>query len=354
MHIWTQQESQDALNLCWADFNTLYEGQKGFGITMFKERKSLLRNAMETVVTELQLEDGNADIQEMRREAGIEAVGTSTEDLENLWLSMEKTAEEWAKTEQREADVSVTIADERPIGICFISDVHIGHRGCMTKRFRQDLDTVANTPGLWLVTGGDMKHNAKVTRAKTGAGAYECTMPDPQKQDELLRMCLEPVKAKIIAMITGNHDSWDEDQSGISSHDNLCRDLKTNNLGHGGVVRIKVGTETYVSVMRHKFMGQRGHIKLLTNYQLADPIDFAIIGHHHTNDLLMQEFKAQTGIALRSGTYLEEDGYARMLGYKGEYGVPMVILWPNKHVVMPIYGKNFDEGVQILKALRGT
>lgn len=103
------------------------------------------------------------------------------------------------------------------ITIVPISDVHLGSPECMEQEFISFIDTVARTPNMYLVLGGDLIDNG--TRSSV-TNPFKATMPPSQQKKEMARI-LEPARDRILAVLPGNHCR----RSGKDSDDDPCYDI---------------------------------------------------------------------------------------------------------------------------------
>ena len=98
-----------------------------------------------------------------------------------------------------------------------ISDVHLGSAECMEQEFMQFLETVRNTPDLYLTLGGDLIDNG--TRSSV-TNVFRATMY-PSEQKRVMAKLLEPVRDRILCFVPGNH----ERRSGKDADDDPVYDI---------------------------------------------------------------------------------------------------------------------------------
>lgn len=103
------------------------------------------------------------------------------------------------------------------ITIVPISDVHLGSPGCMEQEFMEFLETVKNTPNLYLTLGGDLIDNG--TRNAV-TNVFRATMSPSQQKKEMAKL-LEPVRDRILCFVPGNH----ERRSGKEADDDPVYDI---------------------------------------------------------------------------------------------------------------------------------
>lgn len=132
------------------------------------------------------------------------------------------------------------------ITIVPIADVHLGSPGCMEQEFIKFIDTVKDTPNLYLTLGGDLIDNG--TKSSV-TNVFRATM-SPSAQKKEMAKILEPVRDRILCFVPGNH----ERRSGKDADDDPVYDiaakLDLEHLYRENIAFIKVqmgeeDTETY-------------------------------------------------------------------------------------------------------------
>lgn len=276
------------------------------------------------------------------------------EDAQGLWDAIIGIQEASAKFKTYQDSCTLTIEDDKPVGVAFWSDWHLGGNGVDHRRFLEDRQLIRDTEGLYVVGMGDYKDNNLQTGHK--GAVYEQVVP-PGTQDILVLETAEYVKDKALAWVKGNHDHWSVKLEGKDSlMEEICKaSAPAVNLWHGGVIYLTVGDMTYKIGARHTFMYNSSlnttNSQRRLNEQLAG-CDVVALGHTHQKDLHHKDHMGRNTVWLRSGTYKVMDDYAQQLGgFRGQWGIPIVILWPDHKEVLPVY--DFHRGIEILKQYRG-
>ena len=118
---------------------------------------------------------------------------------------------------------------------------------------------------------------------------------------------------------------------------------------------MKLGEQTYTIHARHKTQGESGLNSTNAQRRLLDMhgiVDVVAIAHKHYPDMQAVTRHGQPVTYLRSGCYKPYDEYGQKLaGYRGQQSVPVTILFPDEHKVLPF--RELRDGVKFLKALRG-
>ena len=103
------------------------------------------------------------------------------------------------------------------ITIIPIYDVHLGSQECMEQEFIKFIQTVQNTPNVYLVLGGDLIDNG--TKSSV-TNVFRATMSPSQQKKEMANI-LKPVADRILCFVPGNH----ERRSGKDADDDPVYDI---------------------------------------------------------------------------------------------------------------------------------
>lgn len=128
------------------------------------------------------------------------------------------------------------------ITIVPISDVHLGSPGCMEQKFMEFLETVKNTPNLYLTLGGDLIDNG--TRSSV-TNVFRATM-FPSEQKKMMAKLLEPVRDRILCFVPGNHERRNRDVDDDPVYDIAAKlDLETLYRENIAFLKIQLGVQEY-------------------------------------------------------------------------------------------------------------
>jgi predicted phosphodiesterase len=244
-----------------------------------------------------------------------------------------------------------------PIGVAFLSDIHAGASGVLYKRFRQDIETIAATEGLYAVMNGDLFEGAKVM-SKAGNALYSSAFASQKDQYQYIRRRMLLAQGKWIVVTGGNHDSRDYQTAGLDRLPDLCNELGVPYATEtGATVTLTVGSQVYTVVVKHDYRGKSQLNKSNSMRRLWDEwphswqnADVVALAHLHEPDLHETMRKGEPVVYLRSGSYKVVDSWAESAGYKPQYGVPIVIFDPDTRFIQPV--RDFAMGVRVLRAAR--
>lgn len=285
----------------------------------------------------------------------------SESDLEAYFSAMEATADLWSDIRPGQKTTTIRIDDNRPVGVCVVSDVHAGARGVRYDLFRRDLDLIASTPGLYVIFNGDLIE-AVMPQAKNGTALFSglFNSPDEQAAYILLRLSREDLRGKILAIAEGNHDHAITRWAGVEKLSGIARTLAVPYFSEaGGKIAVEVGNQRYVIYARHQHPGvsqispSNSSRRAWQEFPDFENADVVVLSHLHFPDTHVTPRKGRDVVWFRSGTYKTSDSWAESRGYTPAYGVPMVVFSPHDRQMVPFHGTLFPEAVEYLRRVRG-
>lgn len=280
------------------------------------------------------------------------------DELEELFEALERAEAAREGLSPTEQTIRVNAPDNMPTAIAFMSDIHAGASGVDYARFRHDLGVIAETDGLYTIVNGDLLENAKVM-SKAGNALYHAAFANPREQYLYVLTRMRTIKHKILAILSGNHDSRDAMYAGIDRLPQMCRDLDVPYGTEAGMTTyLTVGDQMYTIVTKHDYSGKSNITKTNSARRLAtewphswESADVVALAHLHEPNIATQMQRGREVVWLRSGAYKIVDEYALGKGYKSAYGVPIVVFFPDTRKMVPFM--DFDEGVRYLNMVRG-
>lgn len=112
-------------------------------------------------------------------------------------------------------------------------DLHIGSKKCDYKEIQRRIARIKDNPNIYCILGGDIINNS----TKTSVGdVYEEPLT-PMQQIKKAVTLFEPIKDKIIGVVSGNHERRSYKTEGIDLTYFLCSELRiTDKYDYAGVV----------------------------------------------------------------------------------------------------------------------
>jgi hypothetical protein len=252
--------------------------------------------------------------------------------VDQLWERIETVTDVDVKRHEAERLVNVAIEDDRPIGVTFVSDQHIRQSGpIMVRQMREDAELIERTDGLYAVLGGDGVDNHIKHREAMAAGGDK-----PAQSWRMYNHYLGMFGDKILAMISGNHDDWTRDFTGVDRVRDLAERNKVHYCPDEALIRLALPGQQYQLKVRHQFGSGKSRLNLTMAvkrlWELGDDdFDVGVLCHDH--EAACEPFikHGVRRLALRPGSYQLGSTYSRRYGFPHSYPTcPTAILWPNR------------------------
>lgn len=273
-------------------------------------------------------------------------------DIDAYYELMKQTNDAALKMESKQTKATICIDDERPVGIAFWGDLHTGGKGIEYDQIDTDIELMAETDGLYIVGMGDYKDNAS---ALVHPSSTQENISPSDLQDKIVQRMFEKLKARMLVILRGCHEDWDKRNANKDFVQTLCDITGAVNLWHGGIINLTVGHVEYRIGARHryKFESSLNTTNAQRNFMNDyGHCDIVAVAHKHYAEFQHSKKMGEETIFLRSGSYKRYDEFGQKLaGYEGIYGVPVVILFPDKREMLPI--RDLDRAVELLSVLRG-
>jgi len=236
--------------------------------------------------------------------------------------------------------IDIPINIDKPIGLAFSADWHIGDEGVDYKRLGDDIDLINACPWLYAYIGGDGCANYILESLGEPAKKQSANI---RQQWAVLRYLLDRIMPSTICVGDGNHPSWTKRLAGIDPTWLMIRDLPAVYTNEGGRLSLTVGNITYEIYRKHRprFYSSYnpGHaVQQMWRFGECD-FDVGVAEHHHEPNIGTFNAHGQRKIWVRTGTYKVYDEYARTKGFYGQSPeTPVVIFWPDEKRYHPILG----------------
>ena len=228
-----------------------------------------------------------------------------------------------------------------------LSDLHFGDKNCNYDEISKIIDKIQTSAHAYVILNGDLINNATT---QSISDTYSEIM-SPMQQLKMVKSLLEPIKDKIIAITSGNHENRTYKTDGIDLTEILAIELGLANRysPESATIFLKIGDRGthysnrpvhYVIYVTHGSGGGRregGKINRLVDLASIIDADIYIHSHTHLPAALKQAFyrsnPATSTINLvdklfvNTNAWLNYGGYGESHGYKhASISTPIVYL----------------------------
>lgn len=233
--------------------------------------------------------------------------------------------------------IEVDLPVDRPVGVAFLSDLHVGGAGVDHDTLLAHVSLIEGTRGLFCCVGGDWVNNFLPDKLKhAGWGDMR-----PAEQWQVARWLARRLAPKLLFAGSGNHDAWTQRAADFDPLLECLRDIptvytgKTGLIGEGGTVDLTVGRTAYRIYRKHRGRSNRNNPLAGPLALFKDPevpgVDVNVTEHIHSPAVGSWEFAGRTVVGIVTGSYKVRDEHAREGGfYRGGVSAPTVVFWPHE------------------------
>lgn len=214
-----------------------------------------------------------------------------------------------------------------------LADLHIGDMACDYKAILAELEYIKNTPNCYCVLDGDLMDTAI---ASSIGDTYSSTHSPMEQLQECVKL-FEPIKDKILAVTSGNHENRHYKTNGIDTTQLMCSQLGIADRYSPttALVFIRFGDNAkhrrmcYTMYMTHGTGGGRkegGKINRLADLATIVDADIYVSGHTHLPAVFRNTFfRADPRnsditqcehLFVNTAAWLKYGGYGDRQGYK--------------------------------------
>jgi len=248
----------------------------------------------------------------------------------------------------------IRVQEDRPIGILWFGDPHLGNNGCNVPLLRRDVELAANTPGLYGANIGDTVDNwgSKLVHLYASNDVSRST------ERRLARWFLQDSGVKWLLWLEGNHDRMDG---------SFCTYMRAINANVIPMVdwrarfklRFPSGRSVRVDAAHnHKGTSQYNDLHGQTKAAMMDEeADLYIAGHHHNWGIAYKELSGgRVSVLARCRGYKWIDEYAVHNGFNQQQNGAAILTLINpaaKTAASTIMAfADVEEGADYLRYLR--
>lgn len=232
----------------------------------------------------------------------------------------ERALAEWRKTREliRRRSSQHLRFESGPVCVVWLADLHLGGAGIDYPRVFEEAQIVADTPGMWAATVGDLVDQFILGRMAQERMETRLSIPD---EWVLLRRYLRILGPKLLICVRGNHDGWIKALSGVDYFRDVVAEIAPDVLYNASDCRfrLEVGAHAWRVRVRHKWRGS-------SIYNPSHGIERAAkwdqnfdvgVGAHTHRGGFARGFSAggRDCMAVMCGTYKRHDNYAEAQGF---------------------------------------
>ena len=222
-----------------------------------------------------------------------------------------------------------------------LSDLHLGDKHCDYKSILEHIKAIESNPNAYVILNGDLINNATTQSISDTYGENLSPMEQLKKATELLK----PIKEKILAITSGNHENRTYKTDGIDLTEILARELGLDDryAPESVTLFLRVGEINkkhtnkpdlarqvcYTLFITHGGGGGRregGKINRLIDLASIVDVDIYIHSHTHLPAILKQSFFRADNknsvvtkvdkLFVNTNAWLNYGGYGEAQGYK--------------------------------------
>jgi len=279
----------------------------------------------------------------------------SREALMELWERTQEMQEVVHKLDTVQSSVNVELKDNKPIGLCFAADFHLGHRGTRYDWVLEGIQQIVDTPGAYISLNGDIIDNSIIHK---GSHFEELLVPKLQKL--LVEGIMERIYNICFYALQGTHEEWSHSVDNFDFGEHMADHSIGAYLGMGGDIYVDVAGAKYHIHARHQYKYESSLNVINAFRQMWDnvcPFDIGVISHTHNPPMIWWGYRHQgehrkSVIYVRPGTAKVYDRWAgqRAGAFGAEFSIPMVILMPEEKSIIPF--RDLGVGLRTLELYR--
>jgi hypothetical protein len=253
-------------------------------------------------------------------EPGPHIVGVTADDCDER-EAYERATAAWNKTKhlvQRRENQRIEF-DHGPVCLTFAADLHFGSGGVDYERVFREAETVAKTPGMYLVLLGDLIDNFIIPKLVHARHRHDITV---EGEWALLRKYLRLVAPKLLVSVGGNHEKWTWILSAVDYFKEVLFEIKGDAIYDQDdvVVTVSVGKTKFPVHLRHKWAGNSIYNPthgIERSFMFEHDFSLGVGAHTHACGVARGfNTGSGTGLAILCGSYKRVDSFARASGFR--------------------------------------
>lgn len=258
---------------------------------------------------------------------------------EDIWKIKKERCKRYITKFQAKSNIKIESKSNCYILHCLLGDQHLGNDGTDMEKMEYDAKLIGNCEYAIAYNLGDSMDNfikSKIIEALINANTT------PKQQLKLFNQYIEFFKGKLKVLISGNHERWSKEVTGIDWLNNYC---KTENIIYSPdefkITFIHNEIE-YKFLFRHKYKYNSVYNPSHSSKQmmrfLDNNCDVYAKAHDHISSLEQSTWSGSDRVFISVGSYKIADVFSRKVGYPDSKSVmPCFITSPDKKYIIPFY-----------------
>lgn len=332
---WTEQERSDVLHYSLnADFHRLYPGRRTDS-AIYNKRNELRNAGYEPTLPPTSL----GQPRKVMMQTSQPPVPPTFADLRAAAMAVQKVQQDYEDA-TIQFEVEVQFDTDTPIGIVWMSDMHLGSYGTELDKLEHDIEAIlaAGPDKLRVFIGGDSIDNF-ILPALSHAHR-DTAILNPELQVSYYRSLVDRLLPQVVAVGSGNHDGWTKRMSGLDVNMVALNGLPVTYVGEECYLTFRIGNQTYLAWRKHRPLGASKNnpiAAIMNQYKNGDRVfDLGVTEHHHTPNIATFWGHNQHRVGITTGSYKTRDAHAREYGHvHGKACAPVTVLHPHSHKILP-------------------
>ena len=257
---------------------------------------------------------------------------------EDVWTEMEVATSNHLAESDTKNKARIRIDTDKPVGIAFIGDQHIGGMGVDMAAMRRDAEIIAATPNMFAILGGDLLDNFILRKMAHVSRDNRFSI---EEQQRAALHYLDTLGPSLLAVTGGNHEAWTQKESGVDILARLVDQCGQENLlydPHRWRIELALGDYEYGIGIQHKAKGNSeinptlGPKKALFLGVFDASTHVSVAFHTHTPSIETIHW-GENGrrLAIKGSTYKMRDVFGLEHGFPATASwIPSAFFWPDR------------------------
>jgi hypothetical protein len=283
-------------------------------VRVYEEFPEIPRNQVRKIYFRELMKRGEHPSQQKPPTVSVQGVTPAYEEIneDDIWEQAVLKSRRVREINGRRHDQHITFS-HGPVCLVFLADLHLGDTGVDYERLDDDIETIVETPGMYVVLVGDALNNFIVGRLKDIRMGAEFSISE---EWVMVKRVLRKLAPKMIMSVSGNHDLWTFALTAVDYLEEIHARINPDILysKYDNQVTVSVGEEVSGKVIHNitplmVWSGQRNLTKAgtltsgsLPTHMLADSIANLTMAERPDMPSFVARIKSLTGMQRTRGS----------------------------------------------------